>query len=137
MSKLQSRGHFEQVPLARIAPLLEGKRPPRILIVGHDPLLVETRSAILQNSGLRAIGASSAAEAARISRREEFDALVLCHELSQQDKQMVMQEARRRKPRSKVIALYSITPSEASGADLAVDSHDGPEAFLEAVHSIL
>jgi CheY-like chemotaxis protein len=132
-----SRGRFEQVPLTSIPVLLEKTRHPQVLHVSSDPVLLGTRGAILERSGVLTVSAGSGAEAVRLCRRHSFDAVVLCHELAPRHKQEVIHAVRRRGSGTKVIGLYSVTPSEAAGADLAVDSHDGPEALLQAVRTIL
>ncbi len=127
---------FEQVPLASIA-TLRSADSPKVLHVSPIPLLLETRSAVLEAAGVRTVSAGSVAAAVRLCRRHSFNAVVLCHELSRQQKEQVMRAARRNNTATTVIGLYNLVSTEAKGADLAVDSHDGPEALLQAVRSAL
>ncbi len=135
MQTHRSEWRFEQVPLESIAALRRSEDPPKILNVSSVPLLLQTRSAILKTAGLLAVNTGSTAEAVRLCRRQAFDAVVLCHALSRPQKQQVMQAARRSQTRTRVIGLYNVARTEAAGADVAVDSHDGPEALLKAVRA--
>ncbi len=137
MNRSPSRARFEQVPLSSVPGLLQEKRRPQILNVSPDLLLLRTRTAILERAGVWTVNAGSTAEAVRLCRRYGFDGVVLCHELSEQAKRQVTQAARRRRAGTTVIGLYSIGPSEAAAADVAVNAHDGPEALLKAVRAIL
>lgn len=134
-SRLHPR--FEQVPLHTIPVLRENAVRPRVLNVSLDATLLQTRSAILQSTGAAVVNANGYGEAVRACARQAFDAVVLCHALPRHHKREVMQAARRGRSATKVVGLYNIAPAQAAGADVAVDSHDGPEALLQAVRPLL
>ncbi len=108
----------------------------RILNVGREGNLLQTRAAILRGQGFRVENATSAEEAVVRCRQELFDAVVIGHTLEREEQEAVIRWARRRKPTPRIIVLYRISPKEAEGAHLAIDSHDTPEALIEALRRL-
>ncbi len=137
MKPTHGQRRFEQVSLESIAPLRRDEPRRKVLNLSPDPLLLQTRAAILERTGVLTVNAGSAAEAVWLCRSQHFDAVVVCHSLDQQQRQLVMQAARRGKPGTTVIGLYNLTRANAAGADLVVDTNDGPEALLKAVRTAL
>jgi len=136
MRKHPTRRRFEHVPLQAILGRERAPGPLKVLNVGIEPSLLQTRGAILQRAGMEVVNVGDSATAVRAFRRQAFDAVVLCHGLGREHKRDVIEAARRRTPSPKVVALYNLTRSEAAGADLAIDSQDCPEALLRAMHSL-
>ncbi len=122
---------FEQVPLESI--FAELGKQKKVLNVSSDPCLLETRKAILERGGYQVVCASSAEEAVRLCRHESFKAIVLGHSLPGRLKHAVIQAARKYNPDARIIGLYKVSPNEAAGADIIIDSHDGPDLLLQAV----
>ncbi len=127
------RPRFSQVPLGAV-PGRE-RRSAAVLNLGYDPPLLETRSIMLKNAGFRVRSVASAAAALHALSFQAFDVIILCHTVPERQRREVIEAARKRTPSVKTVVLYRVTRAEAEGADVALDSHDGPEALVSAVQS--
>ncbi|HEX3986122.1 MAG TPA: response regulator [Acidobacteriaceae bacterium] len=92
--------------------------------IGTDPLLLRTRTAVLESAGLRVISAESVSQALGTLWDNPFDLAVLCHSLSRSERLSLTTAIRRRSP-SALILLISAGP----GASTA--EKDGMDAVLE------
>ncbi len=109
------------------------KAPKNVLNVSADLNLLETRRAILEREGYLVSCASNAVEAVLLCRQEPFDAVVVGHSLPKRQKHAVIQAVRKYSPAACIIGLYKISVAEAVGADIVIDSHDGPDILIEAI----
>ncbi len=101
--------------------------------ISADPSLLETRRAILERGGYLVSCASNAVDAIRLCRQEAFDTVVVGHSIPKRHRRAVIQAVRKYNPAALIIGLYKISPDEAVGADVVIDSHDGPDILIEAV----
>ncbi len=107
--------------------------PKKVLNVSAEIMLLETRRAIFERGGYLVSCATNAVEAIWLCRQEAFHAVVVGHSLPKRQKHAVIQAARKYNPGARIIGLYKVIPDEAAGADVAIDSHDGPEILLQAL----
>nr|WP_263338216.1 response regulator [Acidicapsa dinghuensis] len=61
-----------------------------ILVVGQDPVILQTRSSILRSAGYAAREASTIAEAIELFQNGDFDLILLCHSLPLNDRDRIV-----------------------------------------------
>ncbi len=127
----RSSRRFEHVPLEQV-PVLDER--PRILHV--SPNHTDARRQALERAGFRVEVAQAAGEAARRLREEPFDAVIVGHPLSREEKAAVVGAARAAESAPWIIALYKLWVTEGSGAHVAIDAQDGPEAVISALRRL-
>ena len=127
----------------------------RVLQIGKDELLLQTRAAILQHSGFTVENClvtnrpDSAhfcieryfdhANAEVDGNESHFDAVILCHTLDRERAVAIASEARREEPRLKVIVLEALDgpPVPAHLYDVSVSCKYGPATMVDVVTSVL
>lgn len=124
---------FPQIPLNHVP--INGARP-RVLHVSTERALALTRSAILQRAGFRVQTAYATGEAARLLHENDYVAVIVGHSLSREQKAHVIGAARAASSAPWIVGLYSLSSTEASGAHVAVDTHDGPQAVVDALRRV-
>ena len=125
---------FSQVPLKAVPG--QDRQGGAVLNLGYDSALLETRSIMLKNAGLRVCSVASAAAALHAVSSQAFDVIILCHTVPERQRREVMEAARKRRPGVRTVVLYKVTRAEAEGADVAVDSHDEPGSLVAAVQGL-
>jgi hypothetical protein len=109
---------------------------PRVLCLGHDKLLLQTRALILepffeveQATGLKPLAAMS---------EREIDLVILCHSLSWRERFLASRMVLQMWPQAGVLeVLSSIQGTAAEDGNHVVLGLDGPLALIEAVRHIL
>lgn len=106
----------------------------RVLLFGHDDMLLHTRSLILEGAGFQVWTAQNLGHAAETMVIQQIDALILCQTLSadERSKAIVMGEALC--PEMKVLVLedeYARAPRRKAVA--ALDTITSPVTFIAAV----
>jgi CheY-like chemotaxis protein len=77
---------------------------PKILLVGQDHRLLDTRAAVLRQTGAN-VTISGGAEARKVVLSENPDLVVLCHSLPVEDAESVADETRKCCPGAKVLLV--------------------------------
>lgn len=132
---------FPQVPLAQVpaSPGRASRAPakwPRVLNVSRDRSVAETRSDIMKEAGFRVETVFAAGDAAHLLQEKEYEAVIVGHNLSREQKAQVIGAARAAAGAPWIIGLYTLGPFEAVGTHFAVDVHEGPQAIVEAVRRV-
>lgn len=110
--------------------------PAHILCFGRNPLLLETRCAVLAKQ-YRVMSVESLEELAKVTSAVPFDLVLLCHTLSAEECRASTEIAHHRWPAAKVLALTSGGPGcKDSNTDLDLSCLEGPRALLRAVHDL-
>jgi DNA-binding response OmpR family regulator len=114
--------------------------PPRVLIVGHETTLLETRSRILELAGYRVSPVVEVPAAENALSCEPFDLSILCHTLSSEQRRSMLACARSLQPTVKTLILVADVqavdfPLAANEAVFSVSN--GPRALLAAVDRLL
>lgn len=109
---------------------------PHILCFGRNPVLLETRCAVLAKH-FAVLSVGSLEEMAQIRPSRPFNLVLLCHTLSAEECNAGSEIARHRWPGSKILALTSGSPgcTEAK-ADRDVSCLDGPRALLRVIQDM-
>lgn len=109
----------------------------RVLCFGRDPLLLETRRAVLAKH-FDVTPVESLAALRRISYSRSFHLAVLCHSLSGSEYRETVKFLRRCCPQVGIVALTAVDPERAlEDADCRLPGLDGPQALIGAVRSRL
>lgn len=77
---------------------------PKILLAGNDFRLLGTRAAVLGKTGASVV-CCSASETREIIRTEKFDLVVLCHTLSDQEANEIIETVRRLWPHARTLQV--------------------------------
>jgi CheY-like chemotaxis protein len=101
-------------------------RMPKILLVGQDPRLLETRAAVLAKVQAAVI-CQDTTESLKILERETFDLVVLCHSLSENQADEIAGVIRRRWPRTKILLVVSNLSQERFHKAMELDGTSSPE----------
>ena len=123
------RSRFEQVPLSAV-PMLTRKR---VLNICEERTLLQTRTAILEAAGFHAVAASTVESARQALALDSFDAVVICHSISHDDRQELIRAVRKLCPSARIVGLYNLPPQNDHGADRMIDAHDGPDSLIQAL----
>ena len=126
----------------------------RILQIGRDDLLLQTRAAILRHAGfaIESCLVTSRPDSAHFCLERYFDypktegngtaspfqAVILCHTLDQERATTIAAEARREEPGIKIVVLEALDGPRvpANLYDLSVSCKYGPATMLEVVKSL-
>lgn len=83
---------------------------PQILLlsVGTDETLLELRNTILRKSGYTVVSSSSPRKALIEFRAGDFDLVILCHSISEADRQLLCQRMRLRSPGTPILQVREI-----------------------------
>lgn len=111
---------------------------PTILCLGEDPDLLGTRAMLLESLGADVRRATSIAEALEKVAGEQFDLIVLCHSLRQNDAVAICDAVRERKPPPLILKITRSFGFEEERAqllcDAIVDAH--PATLTECVRGL-
>jgi DNA-binding response OmpR family regulator len=112
---------------------------PRVLVLGQNTTLLETRSRILELAGYQVSSVLEMAVAETAISSEPFDLNILCNTLSSEQRRSVLTSARLVRPTMKTLILVDDRPMdfllEANEATFNV--FEGPRALLTAVGRML
>jgi DNA-binding response OmpR family regulator len=108
---------------------------PRIVSVGCDALVFDSRNRVLESAGFEVVPCFSGERAAEICSNENFDLLLMCDSLPQSLREMLIHLLRNEKSATPIIMIYRMgeLPEDLSFADAAVESLAGPERLIETV----
>lgn len=107
----------------------------RILSLSADPELGKLRAMVLEHAGYSVLWPSSKAEADRVLREKNFEALVIGHTISGPSSREFADIFRAKNPEGKIIVIMAASYGLVK-ADKTVRSIDGPEALLEAIEEL-
>ena len=116
---------------ARVAAGSQGK----ILYAENDSKELSAQSKIFEQNGYaveRALGRTATEQALR---SKQYDAIVLGHTLTKDDRHHLPYMAKKSNPHIAVLVLHASGKHPA--VDFAIDSRDGDDAVLEALESVI
>lgn len=88
---------------------------------------------ILEREGFTVAAARGLEEATRAcADGEKFDLILLGHSIPRREKEKMLPELKKRCP-APILSIRRHTEPPVPGAEFSVDSHDGPEAMIQAV----
>ena len=107
----------------------------RILLVGKDPALLETRSAVLSKTGAETL-CYSPGQALLMPPALAIVLVIVCHSVEGDDRTKCVEAARRNWPRAKILQLQShFGEAVASGADAGSETRPG-KLLLKALEML-
>lgn len=107
--------------------------PVYILSVGKNPSLMSSRSLLLRAAGYRVEEAYTVDKAVNLVEEDFIDAMLLCHTISRDDKQVLISTVRRKRPSMPVLCLRSYAYESVPRTCIAVDND--PEEMLNALRN--
>jgi DNA-binding NtrC family response regulator len=113
--------------------------PRRVLMVGQETILLETRSRILELAGYEVSPVLEISVAERALSCEPYDLSILCHTLRPEHRSSILTCARLRQPTIKTLILVDDQPVDFPlAANEAIFSvFNGPRALLATVDDLL
>lgn len=109
-----------------------------ILLVGSDPALLNTRSAVLRRTGCRTVHAS-ASEAIRVQDEHNAKLVVLCHTVPDVICLAITRTVHERWPSTRVLQMRALGDENLEGYATSADavSDSRPEYLLSAAMGLL
>ncbi len=124
--------------MAKIAPKSTRAASPsqgKILYCENDGAVLETQSKVFEKAGYTVERASGKAAAVQAFRNGTYDAAVLGHTLSKDDRHHLAYMAKKSSQETQVLVMHASGKHPA--VDFAIDSRDGDKAVLAALESLV
>jgi len=106
-----------------------------VLAVGRDPVLLETRSQVLQAAGYTVIPERSLKKAVTKFRDGDFDLVLLCHSIPAQDRERLTRLLREYTSRTPIVSVSSSVSALDSFADATIGND--PRELLAGLQELL
>lgn len=106
-----------------------------LLVVSAELSIRQTRVMLLEEAGHTPQVAESCAQAKEVLQLTKFDLVILDHTLSKHDRVDLIRSIRKMATITRVLLLH--TSGADCGADLHLDSREGPDALISAIDSII
>src|ERR671937_172973 len=111
---------------------------PFLLSVGTDRTLLDLRTSVLRQAGYSVKTVTTAEEAYRLVMGRDFDAVIICHSLPEEERHRLMLTIRAAKPSTRVMVVDSSAYRARSElVDESMYNLDGPEQLLAHVARML
>lgn len=110
----------------------------RILVFGHDPILLSTRTMILRREGFDVLTSSDLPQATRLLDQHPVDLLILCHTAHPEEQQTLLSLAHTALRDTRTLVLFAGDPgSTPSAPDPTLSILEGPHSLLSTVHGLI
>lgn len=106
-----------------------------VLAVGHDPVLLETRSQVLQAAGYTVVPELSLKKAVAKFRGGDFDLVLLCHSIPTQDRERLTRLLREHTSRTPIVSVSCSVNGLDSFADATIGTD--PRELLVGLRELL
>lgn len=106
-----------------------------VLVVSAETTIRQTRVLLLENEGYRVVAAESRHKAGEIMQQFDVDVAVLDHTLDKRDRKRLVRFVREFAPATRILLLHKSGAD--CGADLHIDSREGPETVISSVRILL
>ena len=107
-----------------------------VLSVGHDPLLMRTRTGVLLNAGYSVMPSFTSRDAFQIFISHDINLVILCHTIPQEEKSKLIVSMKERK-RAPIVCIHVDGEADGKLVDAYLHSLDGPEVLLSCVAKVL
>ena len=111
-------------------------RAPSILSISYDESLLRTREWLLRGAGFAVTSALGFTEATAHCGNSAFDLVIVGHSIPRKDTTALIEQIRMHN-HTRVLSLRRQGDNAIPGADLSVESSEGPDALLAAVKAVL
>lgn len=110
----------------------------KILSVGLDPALLQTRNLVLKRTGAEVVSAV-VEQAMMMLESRHFDVVVICHTLSKNDKRCICRLVELFWPNSRMLLISKLAGTEISlcSLDVTFPWRLGPSALVELARQLL
>lgn len=106
-----------------------------VLVVSAETTIRQTRTLLLESAGYKVVGAESRQKANEVVRQFDFDVAVLDHTLDKRDRVRFIRFVREVAAGTRILLLHKSGAD--CGADLHLDSREGPEKVVSATSTLL
>jgi DNA-binding response OmpR family regulator len=105
--------------------------PPHILSVGHNPILLSSRSLLLRHAGYAVDEAYTVEKAISLVEADSIDAVLICHTIPRADQQVIIAAVREKRRLMPVLCIQSNSYETAPRTCVAVGND--PEELLNTL----
>jgi DNA-binding NtrC family response regulator len=109
----------------------------KLLIYGNDSMLLTTRRLILEKAGHDVVTASTFSGAMLLLVNRQFDLLILCQSLNQEERRGMLESAHAINPNLKCVVLQFTGSHERIANEETVEGLRGPTNLIESIHRML
>lgn len=106
-----------------------------VLVVSAETTIRQTRTLLMEGAGYRVVAAESRHKAIQIAQQFDFDIVILDHTLNKHDRIRCIRFIRQVAPATRILVLHKSGTD--CGADLCLDSREGPERLMSCVRTLL
>ena len=106
-----------------------------ILAVGHDPVLLDTRSQVLRKTGYIVVSTLSLPKAVAYFLEGDFDLVLLCHSIPVQGRERLVQVMRERASSTPFVTVATSLGQCDPFADATIEND--PENLIAALREVL
>jgi DNA-binding NtrC family response regulator len=112
---------------------------PRILSIGFDITVFDTRNRVLEFAGFDVVACFRGSGAMERLRSERFEAVVIGHSVPDGMRLRLLREVKRLKPQLPVVVIYKAGESgqDLVEADAVCDSLESPELLIKTVSHLI
>lgn len=106
-----------------------------VLVVSAETTIRQTRTLLMEGAGYKVVAAESRHKAIQIAHQFDFDIAILDHTLDKHDRIRCVRFIRGTAPATRILVLHKSATD--CGADLCLDSREGPERLVSCVKTLL
>ncbi len=106
---------------------------PSILLYGTDESLMETRAWVIERAGLKVRRTRDGVEVRRSIAEDRIDLLILCHTLTTQEVDRVLDEAHRQPASHTLVLSAHVTDFPETAQDAVLSAFSGPHTLITKV----
>jgi DNA-binding response OmpR family regulator len=106
-----------------------------VLVVSAETTIRQTRTLLMEGAGYKVVAVESRHKAIRTVQQFEFDIAILDHTLDKHDRTRLIRFIRQAAPVTSILVLHKSGAD--CGADLCLDSREGPEKLVTSVNMLL
>jgi len=111
--------------------------PGRLLIYGNDSMLLTTRRLILEKVGYEVATVATFSDAMLVLLNQQFDLLILCQSLSEEERRGMLESAHAISPKLKCAVLQFTAGHERIANEEMVEGLRGPTILIESIRRML
>ena len=106
-----------------------------VLAVGHDSMLLETRSQVLRGAGYTVVSTLSLNKSITYFLEGDFDLILLCHSIPAAGRERLARLMREHAPRTPIVTVVSYLGEKDPFADASIEND--PEHLVAALRAFL
>jgi CheY-like chemotaxis protein len=111
--------------------------PGKLLIYGNDSMLITTRRLILERVGYEVATVATFSDAMLLLLNQQFDLLLLCQSLNEEERRGMLESAYAIKPELKCAVLQFAAGHERIANEETLEGLRGPTNLIESIQRML